>query len=399
MVSPIPDAAVIREAERLVLSLKNHAGSPADQTKVVRQLDKLRCLLHQGQDALMFQTHPFQVLPALNVMMDFGIFDAVPLEGGISLEDLAVAVKLESAILRRFLRIVLTQSIFNESSPGVYEHTPASAVFRTDQAASFYRLGTTQFPNWWKVSDYLKCHAARDAKDPARVPYVWAEGKEGQTYYDVIEADTATADAWHKGMVLVERTQPVTGMFPFRAARPAVSADPHRAFVVDVGGGRGNALVAIMRECGGDGFGAELVLQDLPEVVEGRDPVKIEGVRVMPHNFFDVQPVKNAHFYYLRNVLHNHYDERSRAILRRVVDAMGPTSRVLIGEMILPPTAGPGSDPFPFFMDLNMFMEGGVERTEEHWARLLDDVGLRIEKIWRLPSNPVQSTIEATLKT
>jgi hypothetical protein len=41
----------------------------------------------------------------------------------------------------RFLRIVLTQGIFNKKYPGNYEHTPASAIFRTDQAASFYRLG------------------------------------------------------------------------------------------------------------------------------------------------------------------------------------------------------------------------------------------------------------------
>jgi hypothetical protein len=77
---------------------------------------------------------------------------------------------------------------------------------------------------------------------------------------------------------------------------------------------------------------------------------------------------------------------------------MGPNSRVLIGEMVLPGTATAGSDPFPFFMDLNMFMEGGLERTEEHWQRLLGEVGLKIDTIWRQPDNPVQSTIEASLK-
>ena len=105
----------------------------------------------------------------------------------------------------------------------------------------------------------------------------------------------------------------------------------------------------------------------------------------------------DAHIYYLRNVLHNHYDERSLVILRQIVDAMGPTSRVLIGEMILPATATAGSDPFPFFMDLNMFMEGGIERTEEQFTKLLGQVGLRLENIWRNPDNPVQRLIEALL--
>lgn len=279
-----------------------------------------------------------------------------------------------------------------------------------------------QFANWWKVSDYLKCHSAADAQDATKVPFVWAEGKEGKTYYEVLEEDRAKADAWHKGMILIETTQPIGGMFPFASMRAAVEAEPHRPFVVDVGGGRGNALVAIMKECGGGSFGAQMVLQDMAEVLEGKDPVRIAGVENMPHNFYDEQPVKSelagvclevvpchspdgadkvhldAHIYYLRNVLHNHYDDRSRKILQRIVDAMGPTSRVLIGEMILPATAAPGSDAFPFFMDLNMFMEGGVERNEEQWHKLLGEVGLKIEKIWRLPENPVQSTIEARLK-
>ncbi|KXX75979.1 Demethylsterigmatocystin 6-O-methyltransferase [Madurella mycetomatis] len=363
MASNSPDAALIAEAEQLVLDLKTHSGSPTDQTKAVRRLDKLRCLLHKGPDALMFQAYP---------------------EAYTSISD-------------RFLRIVLTQGIFNEKMPGVYEHTPASAIFRTDHAASFFRLGTMQFANWWKVSDYLKCHSAEDAQDATKVPFVWAEGKEGKTYFEALEDDPVKAEAWHKGMIMIETTQPIGGMFPFCSMKAAVEAEPHRAFVVDVGGGRGNALMTIMRECGGS-FGAKMILQDMAEVVEGKDPVRIDGVENMPHNFYDAQPVKNAHIYYLRNVLHNHYDDRSLKILRRIVDAMGPTSRVLVGEMILPATAVPGSDPFPFFMDLNMFMEGGVERNEEQWRRLLGDAGLEIEKIWRLPDNPVQCTIEARLR-
>lgn len=58
MASSVPDVAVVAEAERLVSILKSHTGSPADQAKAVRQLEKLRCLLHTGSDALMFQALP-----------------------------------------------------------------------------------------------------------------------------------------------------------------------------------------------------------------------------------------------------------------------------------------------------------------------------------------------------
>ena len=78
---------------------------------------------------------------------------------------------------------------------------------------------------------------------------------------------------------------------------------------------------------------------------------------------------------------------------------MGPTSRILIGEIILPESTAAGADPFPFFMDVNMFMEGGLERSEEQWAKLLAEVGLRIDNIWRQPDNSVQTTIEARLSS
>lgn len=149
-----------------------------------------------------------------------------------------------------------------------------------------------QFPQWWKVSDYLKTHSVQEAQDATKVPFVWALGKEGMTYYEAIEEDPVVSDAWHKGMIMIETTQPIGGMFPFSTMKAAVEAEPQRAFVVDVGGGRGNALVSIMKECGGS-YGAKMVLQDMAKVLDGEDPVKVDGVENMAHDFYDPQPVKS----------------------------------------------------------------------------------------------------------
>ena len=51
----------------------------------------------------------------------------------------------------------------------------------------------------------------------------------------MIDEDPVVSDRWHKGMTMVETTQPVCGMFPFCSMKSAVEAEPHRAFVVDVG--------------------------------------------------------------------------------------------------------------------------------------------------------------------
>lgn len=52
------DPSIVAEAEQLLLDLKNHTGSPADQAKALRQVNKLRCHLENGPDALMSHSFP-----------------------------------------------------------------------------------------------------------------------------------------------------------------------------------------------------------------------------------------------------------------------------------------------------------------------------------------------------
>lgn len=87
------------------------------------------------------------------------------------------------------------------------------------------------------------------------------------------------------------------GMFPWETLRGEVeAAGGKRPLLVDVGGGKGGASVAIREACGGDGFGAEVVLEDLPIVLEAEgEVVRIEGVRNLIYDFFagGEQPVKS----------------------------------------------------------------------------------------------------------
>lgn len=62
----VPDPSVIAEAEQLVLDLKNHTGLPADQAKTLRQVNKLRCHLEKGPDALMYHSFPVRLVMYTN---------------------------------------------------------------------------------------------------------------------------------------------------------------------------------------------------------------------------------------------------------------------------------------------------------------------------------------------
>lgn len=65
-------------------------------------------------------------------------------------------------------------------------------------------------------------------------------------------------------------------------------------------------------------------------------------VKFMQHDFFQSQPVSGeiAGLYFIRQILHNHTDEDAVHILRELVPALekgGPSSSVLINDMIMPP--------------------------------------------------------------
>lgn len=84
-------------------------------------------------------------------------------------------------------------------------------------------------------------------------------------------------------------------------------------------------------------------------------------------------------FYYLRNILHDYPDEKCRAILRNLIDAMGKESLILIDDIVLPDSNVPWQ-----VMQLDLTMMVGLasmERTNEQWYHLLDSVGLKILKI------------------
>ena len=67
----------------------------------------------------------------------------------------------------------------------------------------------------------------------------------------------------------------------------SVPAGDNTPLIVDIGGGRGQDLVAFTQRF--PGAKRRLVLQDLPRVIESNS--RLEGIEQMEHDFFTPQPV------------------------------------------------------------------------------------------------------------
>lgn len=77
---------------------------------------------------------------------------------------------------------------------------------------------------------------------------------------------------------------------------------------------------------------------------------------------------------------------------------MGPSSRLLIGDFVVPKKVQVGNDFMVYWLDFAVMMLTGQEKTAQQFERILDASGLELVNIW--PSSfGAQAIVEAKLKT
>jgi 6-hydroxytryprostatin B O-methyltransferase len=108
--------------------------------------------------------------------------------------------------------------------------------------------------------------------------------------------------------------------------------------VVDVGGIIGHACFTIAEVVPELKF----VVQDLDKVVEVvRERVKgkkhLERIEFQTHSFFKPLPVRGADVYLLRCICHDYLDKYAAKILGNIIPAMGPKSRIVVVDGVVPP--------------------------------------------------------------
>jgi ubiquinone/menaquinone biosynthesis C-methylase UbiE len=149
--------------------------------------------------------------------------------------------------------------------------------------------------------------------------------------------------------------------------------------LVDVGGGSGKLIAAIMKA----NPRLRGVLFDVPSAIEdARDFVAGEGVadrcEFVAGDFFD-GPIPSGDVHVLSRVIHDWDDDCAVTILENCRRGMPDDGRLLIVESVIPP----GNAPSPAKLrDLDMLvMWGGRERTEEEFRALFDASGFKLTDV------------------
>ena len=281
--------------------------------------------------------------------------------------DLAQATGVNEDFLRRVLRYLASEGVFQALEDDRFALTDLSHWLRADVPGSIHprALFTGSQLNWlaWgRLPDAIKSgrSGAEEAYGARLFDYAKTNAEAGKVFNSFMVTQTqASMDA------LLEA-------YRFEGTRE----------LVDVGGGRGGLVAAVLKTYPG----LRGTLFDMPEVVASAQPVLagvIDRCGVVGGNFFESVPA-GADMYVLKFILHDWGDADCVRILSNCRKAMTDGGRVLIVEHILPPDDSPH---FARFMDMVMLIltSGGRERTRREFEDLAGAAGLRLQAVASTP--------------
>ncbi|KAL8790012.1 MAG: hypothetical protein Q9195_006561 [Heterodermia aff. obscurata] len=334
-------------------------------------------------------------ITALSVVLEFNIHTAIPLHGDISFSSLSHIVGFNATRLERILRLLFVRKVFSESRPGYVAHTPVSRqlVQNPDLAAFLGHCTGEAFPSAAALTSTLKAHPFSEL--PSNAPFNLAFATS-DPLFTFLTKNPTRFDRFNLGMAGISQAAGRS------AAQVVEGYDWARlgtgATVVDVGGGNGHISIALAEAYPS----LKLVVQDLPDAVNAGKlslPSSLASrVEFQAHDMFNVNPVQGAEVYYLRHILHDWPDSHAILILRALVPALRPGSKVLVSDSVIPPAGvlHPQDEKWVRYLDMQMMvLHNARERTEEDFANLFQqaDKRLVLEKVWRKGESAAASTM------
>ncbi|CCK25400.1 O-demethylpuromycin-O-methyltransferase [Streptomyces davaonensis JCM 4913] len=308
--------------------------------------------------------HGYMASQALGAAVRLNIADALA-ESPKSCADLAAATDTDPDALRRLLRALETLGLVERPSrTDLFTLTSFGDVLRSDADAPAHALANLfTSPAVWRPWGELH--------QSVRTGATAFETVFGMPAFAYIGRQAELSALFNAAMA-----ETAQGAADVVAAGCDFSRFPT---VVDVGGGNGTLLAALLTAHPG----SRGVLLDTPTGVREAPKVLADaGVAdrctITTGDFFTAVPA-GGDAYVLKSVIHDWDDEPARTVLRRCREAMPDHAKLLLVEPVLPGENGPAAELSVVLSDLNMLvMAGGRERTEAEYATLLDSAGLEL---------------------
>ena len=287
--------------------------------------------------------------------------------------ELAELTGANGPYLQRVLRLLATRGTFREDEDGRFHLTPHADVLRADSPRSMRSavLTVTAEECWQSASDLAE--AVRHGETPF-------DRRHGRPYFDYLAENPSAGALFNDGMASFSagHIEQILASYDF----------PESGVVVDVGGGVGGLLLAMLRArpglCG--------VLVDHETVVADHVLGELgapDRWRLAPGDFFESVPAGDL--YTIKSVLNDWTDDQCVRILSNCRRAMNPGGKLLAVDTIVPP----GNEPH-LGKDLDvllLLLLPGRERLQTEFELLFARAGLRITRV--VPTPGLLTMIEA----
>jgi predicted transcriptional regulator/SAM-dependent methyltransferase len=292
-------------------------------------------------------------------------------EGRRTAPELAEAANADVDALDRVLRHLASVGVLSRDESGRYTLTSLGEALRDDRPGELRRrLDIEGATGRADLSFVQLLHSVRTGKPAFPMQF-------GRAFWEDLSSDAARSAAFD-----VQMGADVATWAPAIVSAYDWGSLGH---VVDVGGGNGTLLIALLRA-----YPTLLgTVVDLPTPAEAaRKEFAAVGLAdradSVAASFFDPLP-PGAGGYLLSAIIHNWDDESARAILRRCAEAAGPNGAVFVVEKIGADGESPRTE-----MDLRVLVYfGGRERGLGELTALAADAGLRVAAVHAAGATPV----------
>jgi orsellinic acid C2-O-methyltransferase len=283
-------------------------------------------------------------------------------------DELAAATGTHAPSLHRMLRGLAAWQVFVEQADGRFAATPLSDMFRSDRPGLrnlAIMLSEEGYQVWGELMHVL------ETGQPAY------ERVFGKARWEHLADHPASSAQFNAAMVETSNRVGLdfVASYDFDGART----------VVDVGGGSGALLAAVLRahpEMQGVLFDVAAGLEGARESMQAADLQ--DRVTFVEGSFFESVP-GGGDVYLLKSIVHDWEESKARQILKACRTAMKATSKVVLVERDVPERIDdPDSALQAAMLDLHMMVVlGGRERTPGEYAELLAGAGLHLNR--RIP--------------
>lgn len=318
--------------------------------------------------ALIQMASAFRISQVLYVTARLGIADLLK-NGPKQPDELALACNASPQALYRVLRALISMGIVTQDSEGRFAITPSGEYLQADHPASVrpYILFITGEVNWQGWGNFLYSVNTGEAA---------IKDLFGMDLFEYASENPEFGEIFNKGMAGMTASM----------SRDIIAAYDFSNFnrVVDVGGGNGALLAALLK--------ANPALQgvtfDLPQVAEQAAQFLTETglagrCEVVGGDFFKAVPT-GGDAYILKLIIHDWDDERATRILNSCYQAMDAKARLLVVDIVLPEKVEANEAHLTKIMfDLQMLTltPGGRERTETDFRQLYEAAGFRLNRV------------------